>query len=92
MDVTVPAIPESYDAYRAELRVFIEAHKPELVWKQRTGVRVPDLGADVALLRAYVGELYDAGYRLERFAGDGNDGNDGAVGAAGMFHPYEQRI
>ena len=43
MDVTVPAIPQSYDDYRAALRAFLADHKPTLQWKQRTGVRVPDL-------------------------------------------------
>ena len=68
MDVIVPPIPDAYDDYRATLRAFIAAHKPVLAWKQRTGVRVPDRADDVELLRGYVRELYDAGYRLDRFA------------------------
>jgi alkylation response protein AidB-like acyl-CoA dehydrogenase len=81
MDVLVPPIPDDYDDYRATLKTFIAAHKPVLAWKQRTGVRVPDRAADVELLRGYVRALYDAGYRLERFAADG-----------GEVDPFEQRI
>jgi alkylation response protein AidB-like acyl-CoA dehydrogenase len=81
MDVLVPPIPDDYDHYRATLKAFIAAHKPVLAWKQRTGVRVPDRADDVELLRGYVRALYDAGYRLERFAADG-----------GAFDPFEQRI
>ncbi len=79
MDVIVPAIPESYDAYRATLRAFIAENKPVLEWKQRAGVRVPDLASDVDKLRRYVRALADAGYVLERFRTERGD-------------PYEQRI
>jgi alkylation response protein AidB-like acyl-CoA dehydrogenase len=67
MDVTVPPIPESYDDYRATLRAFLVEHTPTLEWKQRTGVRVPDLATDVEKLRGYARAVYDAGYVSDRF-------------------------
>src|SRR5580658_8149266 len=79
MDVVVPAIPDSYDAYRARLRAFVAEHKPSLNWKQRSGMRVPDRADDVELLRAYARAVYDAGYVLDRFRTEPGD-------------PYEQRI
>jgi alkylation response protein AidB-like acyl-CoA dehydrogenase len=79
MDVIVPPIPASYDAYRARLHAFIAEHKPQLEWKQRTGLRVPDTAPDVELLRTYTRALYDAGYVLDRFSNAPGD-------------PYEQRI
>jgi alkylation response protein AidB-like acyl-CoA dehydrogenase len=79
MDVTVPAIPASYDGYRDALRAFIAKHRPELDWKQRSGLRVPDRAEDVEALRTYVRALYDAGYVLGRFRTDRGD-------------PFEQRI
>lgn len=79
MDVVVPAIPDSYDGYRATLRAFIERHKPELESKQRTGMRVPEHAADVERLRAYARALYDAGYVSDRFRLERGD-------------PFEQRI
>jgi alkylation response protein AidB-like acyl-CoA dehydrogenase len=79
MDVLVPDIPDDYDDYRASLRAFIAAHKPVLSWKQRTGLRVPDRADDIELLRGYVRDLYDAGYRLDRFSTERAD-------------PYEQRV
>jgi alkylation response protein AidB-like acyl-CoA dehydrogenase len=81
MDVMVPPIPDGYDDYRATLREFIAEHKPVLTWKQRTGVRVPDRADDVALLRRYVRELDEAGYRLDRFSV-----------STERSDPYEQRI
>ena len=81
MDVIVPPIPEAYDEYRATLQAFISAHKPALTWKQRTGVRVPDSAADIALLRRYVRDLHEAGYRLDRFSVSSERGD-----------PHEQRI
>jgi alkylation response protein AidB-like acyl-CoA dehydrogenase len=80
MDVTVPGIPARYDSYRDQLRAFIAAHKPELGWKKRSGLRAPDNEGDVHALRAWVRALYDAGYRLERFLVDED------------VDPYEQRI
>jgi alkylation response protein AidB-like acyl-CoA dehydrogenase len=79
MDVTVPAIPQSYDDYRAALRAFLANHKPTLQWKQRTGVRVPDLASDVEKLRSYARTLWDAGYESDRFRSERGD-------------PFEQRI
>jgi alkylation response protein AidB-like acyl-CoA dehydrogenase len=79
MDVVVPAIPDAYDAYWATLRDFIDAHKPVLEWKQRTGLRVPERESDVELLRGYTRALFDAGYVLDRFSTAPGD-------------PYEQRI
>jgi alkylation response protein AidB-like acyl-CoA dehydrogenase len=79
MDVIVPPIAATYDAYRATLRAFIDAHKPELEWKQRTGLRAPENAGDVELLRGYTRALYDAGYVLDRFSVEPGE-------------PYEQRI
>ena len=79
MDVIVPAIPNSYEPYRATLRSFISEHRPALEWKQRTGLRVPESAEDVERLRAYIRALYDAGYVSDRFRTDRGD-------------PYEQRI
>src|SRR5580692_357857 len=79
MDVTVPAIPQSYDDYRAALRAFLAEHKPTLQWKQRTGVRVPDLASDVEKLRSYARTVWDAGYVSDRFRSERGD-------------PFEQRI
>ena len=79
MDVIVPAIPGTYDGFRATLRAFIAEHKPTLAWKQRTGLRVPDRAADVELLRTYVRAIHDAGYVLDRFSAEPGD-------------PHEQRI
>jgi alkylation response protein AidB-like acyl-CoA dehydrogenase len=79
MDVIVPAIPDSYDAYREELRGFIAEHRPRLEWTQRSGLRVPDLESDIASLRGWTRAIYDAGYRLDRFSVERSD-------------QYEQRI
>ncbi len=79
MDVIVPAIPESYDGYRGALRAFIATHRPDLEWKQRSGLRVPDRAEDVEALRAYVRALYDVGYVSARFRIESGD-------------PFEQRI
>jgi len=79
MDVDVPEIPASYDAYRDQLRAFIAEHRPHLVWKQRTGLRVPEDAGDVEALRGFTRALYDAGYVLDRFTIDDVDA-------------YEQRI
>ena len=73
MDVIVPAIPGTYDGFRATLRAFIAEHKPTLAWKQRTGLRVPDRAADVELLRTYVRAIHDAGYVLDRFSAEPGD-------------------
>jgi hypothetical protein len=91
MDVIVPPIPDSYDGYRATLREFIAAHKPVLVWKQRTGLRVPDGAEDIERLRVYVRALYEAGYRLDRFSTEHGDAYQQRVleqelGAAGVPH------
>jgi alkylation response protein AidB-like acyl-CoA dehydrogenase len=79
MDVIVPAIPDSYADYRAALRAFLAEHKPTLEWKQRTGVRVPDLASDVEKLRSYARAVWDAGYETDRFRTERGD-------------PFEQRI
>jgi alkylation response protein AidB-like acyl-CoA dehydrogenase len=79
MDVVVPAIPDSYDGYRATLRAFVAEHKPSLRWKQRSGMRVPDRADDVERLRTYARALYDAGYVSDRFRTERGDA-------------YEQRI
>ncbi len=79
MDIEVPAIPTSYDAYRATLRTFIEANRPELGWKPRTGLRAPESETDVTILRRWVRTLYDAGYVPARFR-------------LGAVDPYEARI
>jgi alkylation response protein AidB-like acyl-CoA dehydrogenase len=81
MDVLVPPIPDAYDEYRATLQAFVAAHKPVLSWKQRTGVRVPDNIADIELLRGYVRDLDEAGYRLDRFSSSSETSD-----------PYEQRV
>ncbi len=91
MDVIVPPIPDTYDDYRATLRAFIAAHKPVLTWKQRTGVRVPDGADDVELLRGYVRDLDEAGYRLDRFSSERGDPHEQRIleqelGAAGVPH------
>src|SRR5262245_44283002 len=64
MDVDIPEIPPSYDDYRSRLRAFIAANKPQLEWKQRSGMRVPDDAADVEVLRGWVRALHDAGFVL----------------------------
>jgi alkylation response protein AidB-like acyl-CoA dehydrogenase len=68
MDVHVPAIPASYDAYRAKLRAVVTAHRPDLEWKQRAGLRAPEDRATVEVLRSFVRAVYDAGYVLQRFS------------------------
>ncbi len=79
MDVTVPAIPSTYDGFRATLQAFLAVQRPTLEWKQRTGVRVPDLATDVERLRAYARAVHDAGYVSDRFRTERGD-------------PFEQRI
>jgi len=79
MDVIVPPVPSAYDEYRASLRSFLAEHRPDLEWKQRTGLRVPESALDVERLRAYTRSIYDAGYRLDRFS-------------VGRGDPVEQRI
>ena len=60
-------------------RAFLAEHKPTLEWKQRTGVRVPDLATDVEKLRTYARAVHDAGYVSDRFRTERGD-------------PFEQRI
>ena len=79
MDVIAAEVPSSYDEFRASLRAFIKANCPELGWKARAGVRVPEDEADVSKLRAWARSIYDAGYRFEKFSFDPQD-------------PYEQRV
>jgi alkylation response protein AidB-like acyl-CoA dehydrogenase len=79
VDVIVPSVPETYNAYRATLQLFLAAHTPTLEWKQRTGLRVPEGAGDVERLRGYVRAIYDAGYVLDRFSAEKGD-------------EYEQRI
>jgi alkylation response protein AidB-like acyl-CoA dehydrogenase len=79
MDVDIPAIPARYDEYRGRLRSFIDANLPDLGWKQRAGLRVPEKESDLAALRAWVRRLHDAGYVPARFRDDDPD-------------PFESRI
>jgi alkylation response protein AidB-like acyl-CoA dehydrogenase len=62
MDVRVPEVPASYDAFRQRVRDFIAANKPKLHFKQRAGLRVPEHPEDVSKLRVWVKALHDAGY------------------------------
>lgn len=73
MDVTVPPIPESYDAYREGLRAFIEENVPSLNLKPKAGMRVPDDPNDVTKLRVWVRALHDAGYVPNRFRSEPGD-------------------
>jgi alkylation response protein AidB-like acyl-CoA dehydrogenase len=76
MDVDVAPIPGSYDGYRAALREFVQAHRPQLEWKQRAGMRVPDTTEDVDALREFARALYDAGYVSDRFTLERGDPNE----------------
>ncbi len=76
MDVDVAPIPPSYDGYRAGLRAFLQARWPQLQWKQRAGMRVPEISEDVEALRAYTRALYDAGYVSDRFTVERGDRNE----------------
>ena len=67
MDIDVPGVPASYDAYRSGLRAFITEHRPTLRWKPGVGLRAPEDPEDVAALRTWVRALYDAGYVVDRF-------------------------
>ena len=62
MDVVIPEIPASYNAYRADLQAFIAEHKPKLEWKPGVGLRTPELASDVDALKVWVRKLHDAGY------------------------------
>ncbi len=91
MDVIIPSIPDSYEAYRATLRAFIGEHRPTLEWKQRAGLRVPESAEDVEKLRDYARALYDAGYVSDRFRTERGDAYEQRVmeqelGAAGIPH------
>ncbi len=66
MDVDVPKIPASYDAFRARLRAFVADQRPQLRWKPGVGLRAPDDPDDVAALRVWVRALHDAGYVADR--------------------------
>ncbi len=79
MDVSVPSIPSTYDGYPQRLRAYIAAHKPDLRWQPRAGMRVPETAEDIAALRVWVGRLHEAGFRLARFTEEETD-------------PFEQRI
>jgi alkylation response protein AidB-like acyl-CoA dehydrogenase len=79
MDVEIPPIPASYDGFRAKVVRFIEEKRPRLDWKPRAGVRVPDSEANVAELRRWFRDLFDAGYVLHRASAPDAD-------------PFEQRI
>jgi alkylation response protein AidB-like acyl-CoA dehydrogenase len=79
MDIHVPEIPASYDAYRAGLRAFLSSNMPKIEMKPRSGLRVPDTAEDVDALRNFIRALHDAGYRSERFVMESCD-------------PHEQRI
>lgn len=73
MDVTVPEIPSTYDAYRQAVREAVRAHLPDIEWKQRSGLRAPEDRATVEALRSWVQSVYDAGYALARFRADKGD-------------------
>jgi alkylation response protein AidB-like acyl-CoA dehydrogenase len=79
MDVHVPEIPASYDDYRKGLRAFIKANLPELSFKPKSGLRVPDDPEDVVKLRGWVRALHDAGYASDRHADKRGD-------------PFEEKI
>ncbi len=79
MDVDVPAIPSTYDGFRARLQAFIAEHKPDLGWKPRAGLRVPEDPADVETLRRWVRALHDAGFVIP-------------VHGLGTDDPFEARI
>lgn len=79
MDVTIPEIPPRYEAYRRDLRAFIEANLPELTFEPKVGLRVPDDPQDVVKLRAWTKALHQAGYAADRFA-------------TGPVDPFEARI
>ncbi len=66
MNVDIPEIPASYDAYRQGLREFIAANLPKLAFRQRSGLRAPEDPEDVAKLRKWVRSLHDAGYSSKR--------------------------
>ncbi len=68
MDVRVPEIPESYQGYRSRLQAFIAANLPELSFKPKVGLRVPDEPEDVVKLRAWVRALHEAGYVPARYS------------------------
>jgi alkylation response protein AidB-like acyl-CoA dehydrogenase len=76
MDVIVPEIPDTYDEYRQRLRNLIADRRPTLEWKQRTGLRAPELAGDVELLRGFTRAIYDAGYVLDRFSATPGDRNE----------------
>jgi alkylation response protein AidB-like acyl-CoA dehydrogenase len=79
MDVITPEIPASYDGYRQQLKAFVAEHRPELGWKQRTGLRAPETAEDVTVLRAWAAAIYDAGYVSAQYTEAETD-------------PFEQRI
>ena len=81
MDVHVPEIPAAYDDFADGLRAFVARERPVLGWKQRSGLRAPEDAGDVEALRHWTRAIYDAGYRLARFATGPGD-----------VDPYEQRI
>ena len=68
MDVAIPEIPSSYDAFRERVARFIDEHRPAIEFAPRAGMRVPDEPDDVARLRSWVRTLHDAGLSLSRFA------------------------
>jgi alkylation response protein AidB-like acyl-CoA dehydrogenase len=76
MDVIVPEIPDTYDEYRRRLRQLVADRRPALEWKQRTGLRAPELAGDVELLRGFTRAIYDAGYVLDRFSATPGDRNE----------------
>ena len=70
-----PTIPETYGDYRPRCG-FLSTVAPTLEWKQRTGVRVPDLAIRREKLRAYARDVYDAGYCLGPFRTERGDPNE----------------
>jgi alkylation response protein AidB-like acyl-CoA dehydrogenase len=67
MDVVIPPLAPEDEAWRDEVRAFLGAHRPALEYRQRSGVRTPETAEEVAVLRAWVGVLADAGYMPDRF-------------------------
>jgi alkylation response protein AidB-like acyl-CoA dehydrogenase len=91
MDVTIAEIPTSYNEYRQRLHDLIDRQRPTLEWKQRSGLRAPDLADDVEKLRIFTRAIYDAGYVLDRFTSTPGDPNEQRIlrqelGRAGV--PY----
>ena len=75
----VPAIPESYDDYRADAAHFLAAHRPSWNGSSAPGCACPTWQTTWRSSARYVRALHDAGYVLDRFRTERGD-------------PFEQRI